>query len=80
MDLAAGGHLTHGFKLNATGKIYNCISYGVSPKTMLIDYAEIEQKALAHKPALIVAGFTAYSRNIEWKKFKDIAKKVQKKH
>lgn len=80
MDLSAWGHLTHGHKLSASGILYNIVSYGVSPKDHRIDYKEIEEKALKYKPALIIAGFSAYSRNIEWKKFADIAKKVQKKH
>ena len=80
MDLSAGGHLTHGHKLSISGIYYNIASYGVDAKTNLIDYADIEAKALAHKPALIIAGFSAYSRTVDRKKFSDIAKKIQKAH
>lgn len=80
MDLAAGGHLTHWHKLSISGILYKVVSYGVSRKANIIDYKEIEEKALKHKPALIIAGFSAYPRNIERHKFAAIAKKVQKKH
>ncbi len=80
MDLAAGWHLTHGHKLSISGLLYKVVSYGVSDKTHLIDYKEIEEKALKHKPKIIIAWFSAYPRNLDRAKFRQIAKKVQKKH
>ena len=76
MDLAAGGHLSHGSKVNWTHQIYQIVSYGVDPVTHLIDYDQVEQLALQHKPKLIIAGASAYSRIIDFEKFSDIAKKV----
>ncbi len=76
MDLSHGGHLTHGSKVNATGKTYNFVHYGVSPKTEKLDYTEILKIADRIKPKLIVSGFTAYPREIDFKKFKEIADKV----
>ncbi len=75
MSLAHGGHLTHGAKVNFSGKIYNAVQYGITAEGY-IDYAEVEQLALAHKPKMIVAGFSAYSRVIDWSKFREIADKV----
>ena len=80
MDLSAGGHLTHGHKLSISGLLYNIASYGVTKKDYQIDYREVEEKALKHKPKIIIAWFSAYPRTIDRKKFKDIAKKVEKKH
>lgn len=76
MDLNAGGHLSHGHKVNWTHQMYNIVSYGVDPMTHLIDYDEIEKLALEHKPKLIIAGASAYSRIIDFEKFSAIAKKV----
>ncbi len=74
MSLADGGHLTHGHKASATGKFWQKIPYGVNQKTEVIDFAEIKKIALENKPAIIVAGFTAYPRIVDFKKFSDIAK------
>jgi glycine hydroxymethyltransferase len=76
MSLSDGGHLTHGAKVNFSGKIFNSIQYGVNHETGLLDYAEIERLALEHKPKMIVAGFSAYSRVVDWQKFREIADKV----
>mgnify|MGYP001230672238 FL=1 len=76
MSLADGGHLTHGAKPNFSGKLYNSIQYGLDPKTGLINYAQIESLALEHKPKMIIAGFSAYSGILDWKKFREIADKV----
>ncbi|MEK7207531.1 MAG: serine hydroxymethyltransferase [Pseudomonadota bacterium] len=76
MSLAHGGHLTHGAKVNFSGKIYNAVQYGLNDKTEEIDYAQVEQLALEHKPKMIVAGFSAYSRVVDWARFRSIADKV----
>lgn len=76
MDLAHGGHLTHGAKVNFSGKLYHAVHYGVHPETGLIDYAQIEQLALTHKPKMIIGGFSAYSRIVDWAKMRGIADKV----
>lgn len=76
MSLADGGHLTHGAKPNFSGKLYNSIQYGLDPKTGLIDYAQIESLALEHRPKMIIAGFSAYSGILDWKRFREIADKV----
>ena len=76
MSLAHGGHLTHGAKVNFSGKIFNAIQYGIDVTTGLIDYAEVERLAREHKPKMIVAGFSAYSQVIDWAKFAEIAKAV----
>jgi len=76
MSLAHGGHLTHGAKVNFSGKIFNAVQYGIDVTTGLIDYAEVERLAREHKPKLIVAGFSAYSQVIDWAKFAEIAKAV----
>lgn len=75
MQLSHGGHLTHGSKVNSSGKLYNFISYGVSEKTGMIDYDELEKLALEHKPKLIVAGASAYPRKIDFKRIREIADK-----
>jgi glycine hydroxymethyltransferase len=75
MDLSHGGHLTHGSKVNFSGKIYNSVFYGVDANGY-IDYAEVERLADEHKPKMIVAGFSAYSRTIDWSVFRRIADKV----
>jgi len=76
LSLADGGHLTHGAKPNFSGKIYNAVQYGLHPQTGEIDYDQVEALALEHKPKLIVAGFSAYSRVWDWQRFRDIADKV----
>ncbi len=76
MSLAHGGHLTHGASVNFSGKLYHAVQYGLDPETGLIDYANIEQLAKEHRPKLIVAGFSAYSRYIDWQRFRDIANEV----
>jgi len=76
MSLAHGGHLTHGAKVNFSGKIYNAVQYGLDVKTEEIDYAQVEQLALEHKPKMIVAGFSAYSRVVDWARFRSIADKI----
>lgn len=76
MSLADGGHLTHGAKVNFSGKLFHAIQYGVNHQTGLIDYAEVERLALEHKPKMIVAGFSAYSRVVDWQKFREIADKI----
>ncbi|MEM0985655.1 MAG: serine hydroxymethyltransferase [Pseudomonadota bacterium] len=76
MDLAAGGHLTHGSPVNQSGKWFNVVSYGVDPETHLIDYDEMERLALEHKPKLIIGGATAYFRFVDFKRMRAIADKV----
>ncbi|MBT2969486.1 MAG: serine hydroxymethyltransferase [Candidatus Thiodiazotropha sp. (ex Ctena orbiculata)] len=76
MSLAHGGHLTHGAKPNFSGKIYNAIQYGLNPDTGEIDYEEVERLAREHRPKMIVAGFSAYSRVVDWRRFRDIADEV----
>ncbi len=76
MSLADGGHLTHGAKVNFSGKIYHAVQYGLDPETGEIDYEQVEMLALEHKPKMIVAGFSAYSRVVEWQRFREIADKV----
>ncbi|MCX7114862.1 MAG: serine hydroxymethyltransferase [Gammaproteobacteria bacterium] len=73
MALSHGGHLTHGSPVNFSGKLYHAVSYGVRPDTGLVDYHEIESLAKLHRPQLIIAGFSAYSRQLDWKRFRDIA-------
>ena len=79
MSLTAGGHLSHGAPFNVSGKIFNCVPYGLNAETELLDYDEIERLALKHKPRLIVAGGSAYSRFIDFKRFREIADKVNAK-
>ena len=76
LDLACGGHLTHGHKINFSGRTYQIISYKVDPKTEMIDFNEIEKLALEHKPKMIVAGASAYSRTLDFQKFRAICDKV----
>ncbi|MFD1217466.1 serine hydroxymethyltransferase [Microbulbifer celer] len=76
MSLAHGGHLTHGAKVNFSGKMYNAVQYGLNPETGEVDYEEVERLALEYKPKMIVAGFSAYSRIMDWGKFREIADKV----
>ncbi|MFA5473920.1 MAG: serine hydroxymethyltransferase [Acholeplasmataceae bacterium] len=76
MSLAEGGHLTHGFRLNFSGQLYEPHFYGVDAKTEMIDYDEVRKVALKVKPKLIIAGASAYSRSIDFKKFREIADEV----
>jgi glycine hydroxymethyltransferase len=76
LSLADGGHLTHGAKPNFSGKIYKAVQYGLNPETGEIDYEQVEALALEHRPKLIIAGFSAYSRIWDWQRFRDIADKV----
>ncbi|AOE50662.1 serine hydroxymethyltransferase [Kangiella sediminilitoris] len=75
MSLSDGGHLTHGSKVSFSGKIYNSIEYGVD-ENGYIDYEEVERLALENKPKMIIAGFSAYSRVVDWSKFREIADKI----
>ncbi|MFC1510107.1 serine hydroxymethyltransferase [Candidatus Omnitrophota bacterium] len=76
MDLACGGHLTHGLSINFSGQLYNMVSYKVDEKTEQIDYDQVEALALEHKPKMILAGASAYSRTIDFKRFREICDKV----
>ena len=76
MSLAHGGHLSHGSPVNFSGKNYNIVSYGLDPVTETINYDEVERLALEHHPKLILAGASAYSRTIDFKRFREIADKV----
>ena len=76
LSLDHGGHLTHGAKPNFSGKLYNAIQYGLNTETGEIDYDQVEALAKEHKPKMIVAGFSAYSRVVDWQKFRDIADSV----
>jgi len=76
MSLAHGGHLTHGAKVSFSGKLYNAVQYGLDPVTGLIDYDEVERLALEHKPKMIIAGFSAYSKTLDFPRFREIADKV----
>lgn len=73
MSLADGGHLTHGSHVSFSGKIYHAVQYGLDNKTGIVDYAAVQALADEHKPKLIVAGFSAYSRVMDWQRFRDIA-------
>jgi glycine hydroxymethyltransferase len=76
MSLAHGGHLTHGAKVNFSGKTYNAVQYGLNSETGLVDYDEVARLAREHKPKMIVAGFSAYSQVMDWQKFRAIADEV----
>jgi len=76
MSLADGGHLTHGAKVNFSGKIFNAVQYGLNPQTGEIDYDQVEALAREHRPKMIVAGFSAYSLQVDWQRFRDIADAV----
>lgn len=76
MDLSAGGHLTHGSPVNFSGKLFHAVQYGLDNETGLIDYEQLEALAIEHKPKLIIGGFSAYSRVLDWARFRDIADKV----
>jgi glycine hydroxymethyltransferase len=73
MSLAEGGHLTHGSKVNFSGKLFNAFQYGLVPETGYIDYEQVEALAQEHKPRMIIAGFSAYSRIADWERFREIA-------
>ena len=77
MSLDAGGHLTHGSKPNQSGKYFNAVQYGINAETSLIDYELLEKQAIECKPKMIIAGGSAYPRNIDFKKFREIADKVE---
>ncbi|WP_300428256.1 serine hydroxymethyltransferase [uncultured Thalassolituus sp.] len=76
MSLAHGGHLTHGAAVSFSGRVYNAVQYGLNPETGEIDYEEVERLAREHKPKMIVAGFSAYSRVVDWQRFRTIADEV----
>ncbi|MBK1641814.1 serine hydroxymethyltransferase [Chromatium okenii] len=76
MSLAHGGHLTHGAKPNFSGKLYNAVQYGLNPETGEIDYEEVARLALEHRPRMMIAGFSAYSRIVNWQRFREIADSV----
>ena len=76
MSLSDGGHLTHGSKVNFSGKLFNAYQYGVVAETGLLDYEQVQSLATEHKPRMIVAGFSAYSRIIDWERFRQIADSV----
>ena len=76
MSLAEGGHLTHGSKVNFSGKLFNAVQYGLVAETAEIDYDEVQALATEHQPKMIVAGFSAYSRIVDWQRFRDIADSV----
>ena len=76
MSLAHGGHLTHGAKVNFSGKLFNAVQYGIDESSGEIDYDQVAALAREHRPRMIVAGFSAYSRIIDWQKFRDIADEI----
>src|SRR6476620_3619393 len=76
MSLAHGGHLTHGASVSFSGKLYHAVAYGLEPETETLDYAQVAELAQAHKPKMIVAGASAYSRVIDWQRLRDIADRV----
>jgi len=76
MSLAHGGHLTHGAKVNFSGKLFHAVQYGLNPETGEVDYEEIRRLAREHRPKMIVGGFSAYSRTLDWNIFREIADEV----
>tara|TARA_B100000809_G_scaffold156275_1_gene153585 strand:- start:5628 stop:6917 length:1290 start_codon:yes stop_codon:yes gene_type:complete len=76
MSLADGGHLTHGAPVNFSGKLYNAVQYGLDAETGEVDYARVEELAVQHRPRLLMAGFSAYSRTMNWLRFREIADSV----
>ncbi|MBT1678457.1 serine hydroxymethyltransferase [Curtobacterium aurantiacum] len=76
LELAHGGHLTHGMKLNFSGRIYNAVAYGVDPETFEVDYEDIRAKAIEHQPKVLIAGWSAYPRQLDFAKFREIADEV----
>ena len=73
MDLSSGGHLTHGYRLNSSGKMFEAHGYTVDRETFLLDYDAIERQALEVKPLILLAGFSAYPRNINYRRMREIA-------
>jgi glycine hydroxymethyltransferase len=76
MSLAEGGHLTHGTKVNFSGRLYNAVQYGLDDETGLIDYDQVQALANEHQPKLVIAGFSAYSQIVDWARFREIADSV----
>ena len=76
MSLDHGGHLTHGAKVNISGKLFNAIQYGIDEETGAIDFNNVREMAIKHKPQMIIGGFSAYSKKIDWQKFREIADEV----
>src|SRR4051812_35173908 len=76
LELSHGGPLTHGMKLNFSGRIYNAVSYGVDPETFEVDYDDIRAKAIEHQPKVLIAGWSAYPRQLDFAKFREIADEV----
>ncbi|MFK8015564.1 MAG: serine hydroxymethyltransferase [Gammaproteobacteria bacterium] len=76
MSLAHGGHLTHGAKVNFSGRIFNAVQYGLDPQTGLVDYKQMRELALEHRPKMLIGGFSAYSREMDWGKMRMIADEV----
>jgi len=76
MSLAHGGHLTHGSKVSFSGKLFNAVQYGLNEETGEIDYEQVDRLAQEHKPKMIIAGFSAYSRVVDWQRFRDIADSI----
>jgi len=76
MDLSHGGHLTHGSPVNFSGQLYNFVQYGINPETEMLDYDQLESVAVKEKPKMITVGASAYSRNIDYKRFREIADKI----
>ncbi len=76
LDLACGGHLTHGLKFNISGRLYNVVSYKVDSKTERIDMDDVERLAVEHKPKMVIAGYSAYSRVLDFKRFREICDKI----
>ncbi|MUG03865.1 serine hydroxymethyltransferase, partial [Bacillus tequilensis] len=76
LNLAHGGHLTHGMKLNFSGRLFNIVPYGVDEATNLVDMDEVERLAVEHSPKMIVAGWSAYPRQLDFARFREIADKV----
>jgi len=76
MSLDAGGHLTHGSKVNLSGKVFNAVQYGLDTETGAIDYEQVETLAREHRPKMVVAGFSAYSLQVDWQRFRDIADSI----
>jgi glycine hydroxymethyltransferase len=79
LELAHGGHLTHGMKLNFSGRLYNAVAYGLDPETFLVDMNVVRDLALEHKPQVLIAGWSAYSRHLDFAAFRDIADEVSAK-
>ena len=76
MDLSHGGHLTHGSPVNISGKLFKASSYGLDPRTELIDYDQLRDQALKHRPKMIIGGFSAYSRVVDWGVFREVADEI----